>query len=225
MIEPTAVVEGPSRIHPDAYVGHFALLGQPRPLVMNGSGMSSARRWESSLGVTVEAGAVVEAYAQVADASTIARGASVGPRCYVGHDTYIGEGAELYYSCQVFNRVTVGERAVIGGFVCNDVCIGERAMVFGSLIHRLVDAPPAATLPRPSVTEPFPRVEADAVIGMGAIVIGGVVVGRGAYVAAGAILNSDAEPDTLYLGAPARPHGPAPRPFGTNEQNAGQPLS
>lgn len=212
MIEPTAVVWPESTVAPDAYVGHFALVGHPRrkdPTVH-----ARAREWwEPSTGAEVMAGAVVSAYCHVDDGTVIEPTAWLGSRCRVGHDTRIRRGAQLYYSCQVYDRVDIGAHAAVGGFVCNDARVGAGAQVFGSLVHRLVDAPVTGTDPRPEESEPAPVVADAAVIGMGAIVVGGVTVGQGAYVAAGAVLTTDAAPHTRYVGVPARPRGPAPRPF------------
>ena len=47
-------------------------------------------------------------------------------------------------------------------------------------------------------------VEDDVLIGANAVVIEGVRIGRGAVVAAGAVVISDVEPDTVVAGIPAR---------------------
>jgi acetyltransferase-like isoleucine patch superfamily enzyme len=212
MIEATAVILPGSTVAPDAYVGHFAIVGHPRRRDPVTTGPNESL-WETPVGAHIKERVVISPYCQIDDGAVIEPAVWIGSRCRVGHDTIICTEAQLYYGCQVYDRVLVGSRAVVAGFVCNDARIGAGALVFGSLLHRLVDAPPEGAAPRPQTSEPAPVVADSAVIGRGALVIGGVVVGEGAYVAAGAVLTTDAEPHTLYVGVPARPRGPAPRPF------------
>ena len=215
MIENTALVLGPSNIAADAYIGHFSIVGHPLRIppdqydpVINVDGP-----WEVPRGADVEARAVVSPYCHIDDGASIGAAAWVGSRCRVGHDTTVGTRAQLYYGSQVYDRVTIAEDSVVAGFVCNDAIIGQRSHVFGSLVHKLVDAPKSAADPRPFASEPPPVLEDDVVVGMGALIVGGIRVGKGAYVAAGAVLTTDAEPHTLYVGNPAREVGPAPSPF------------
>ena len=215
MIEPTAVVFAESEVAESAYIGHFALVGHPRRIDPRGGAELSGPNgpWEDSAGAVVMERAVVSAYCHIDDGVVIEPEAWLASGCRVGHDTRIRSGAQLLYACQVFDRVNVAEGAVIAGFVCNDVRVGPEAQVFGSLVHRLVDAPRGGADPRPEVSEPAPVIGAGAIVGTGAVVVGGVTVGAGAYIAAGAVLTRDAEPHTLYVGVPARPRGPAPKPF------------
>lgn len=215
MIEPTAIVWPASTVSPTSYIGHFAMVGHPRRIDPRVGADASVHveHWESSVGAEVMANAVVSAYCHIDDGAVIEPTAWLGSRCRVGHNTRVRRGAQLYYSCQVYDRVDIGQDAVVGGFVCNDARVGARARVFGDLVHRLVDAPATGDEPHPTASEPAPVVTDSAVVGKGAVVVGGVIVGEGAYIAAGAVLTTDADPQTLYVGVPARPQGPAPRPF------------
>lgn len=217
MIEPTAIVYVPEYIDTTAYIGHHAIVGHPRRVRPQLDACDDAiNHWEPSAGAQVMRRAVVSARCHVDDGVVIEPGAWIGSGCRIGHDTRILEMAELYYSCQVYDRVIIGRGAVVGGFVCNDARVGARAQVYGSLVHRLVDAPPTGADPRPAEFEPAPIVEEDSVVGINAVVVGGVTVGRGAYIAAGAVLTRDAEPGTLYKGVPARAIGPAPKPIASS---------
>jgi acetyltransferase-like isoleucine patch superfamily enzyme len=211
MIESTSVVYPPSSVHSEAYVGHFAIIGHPRRVVPDLARTGSLHHWEQSAGASIGRRAVVSAYTHIDDGTIVEEGVWIGSRCRIGHDSRIRRSAQLYYSCQVFDRVDIGESAVVAGFVCNDARVGFRSQVFGILVHRLVDAPAGGADPRPTDVEPPPVVEEEAIVGVGAIVIGGITVGKGAYIAAGAVLTRDAEPYTLYKGSPARAFGVAPR--------------
>jgi serine O-acetyltransferase len=54
-----------------------------------------------------------------------------------------------------------------------------------------------------------PRIERGAVIGAGAILLGGITIGAGANIAAGAIVLEDVAEHTTYVGTKARCIGPA----------------
>ncbi len=215
MIETTAIVIGSCVIDSQAYIGHYTIIGSPRRKKPNPNVIyqDSSDHWEKGRGVTIARGVVVSHYVQIDDGSQIREYVWLGSRVRIGHDAIIGPNSELYYCCQVYDRVIIGEGVTVAGFICNDSRIGARSQVFGSLIHRLVNAPTGGSDPFPTETEPSPVVEEEAIVGMGAIVIGGITVGRKAYIAAGSILTTDAEPNTLYKGIPARPCGPAPSPI------------
>jgi galactoside O-acetyltransferase len=53
-----------------------------------------------------------------------------------------------------------------------------------------------------------------AFVGANAVVMPGVTLGEGAVAGAGSVVTGDLEPWTVYVGAPARPQRPRPRPTG-----------
>jgi acetyltransferase-like isoleucine patch superfamily enzyme len=169
-------------------------------------GHAKEGRWTESRGVRVGEDAIVGPHAVIDDGTTIGPRVFVGATVRIGHDTTIEADAEIYYRAQVFDRVRVGVGATVGGFVCNDARIGEHATVFGTLIHRFVDA-------TPGVPELAPTIEASAFVGMGATIIGPITVGEGAYVAAGAVVTRDVPAGHLFKGVPARDCGIAPAAF------------
>ncbi len=205
-VQATAIILGNCQIDTSVYIGHYSIIGAPLPNERYGRESATNTPWGESRGVIIKSNVLIESHAIIHDGTTIEPGVWIASRVRVGHDTIIATNAELYYQCQVYDRVRIGEGAAVGGFLCNDSVIGRGAIVLGNLVHRFVDA-------TYGVPEPAPHVEEEAFIGMGAIVIGGVTVGARAYVGAGAVLTSNATPDRLYLGTPARDCGPAPRPL------------
>ena len=138
----------------------------------------------------------------------------------------LGDRVEVYtwssFSVGEAGYVEVGDDAVLVGaqIMCDDrVTIGERALVsYGVTIadsdfhphdpaQRRLDAvanAPQASIPRPELTVRPVVIEADARIGMGAIVLKGVRVGRGAVILPGAVVTSDVPDGTTVAGNPAR---------------------
>lgn len=61
-----------------------------------------------------------------------------------------------------------------------------------------------ASIDNPEALEPI-RIESDAWIGAGVIVLGGVTIAAGAVVGAGSVVTADVPPYTVVVGNPARP--------------------
>jgi UDP-2-acetamido-3-amino-2,3-dideoxy-glucuronate N-acetyltransferase len=211
VIESTAIQIGACSVDDSAYVGHYAIIGAPQ--VARGFGEAGAqaqrepsRHWLPSSGATIAEAVTIASHVVIGDGTTIGPRAFIGERAYVGHNVVIGADVELCFGAQIHDRVVVGAGAWVGGFVCNDVHIGAQAIVFGSLVHRFVDAVRG-------IPEDPPSVGPGAFIGMGAMVIGGIHVGESAYVAAGSVLTITAKDGRLYAGNPARDRGAAPLAF------------
>lgn len=113
--------------------------------------------------------------------AAILREARIGARCIIGGNTQI-DGARIGDDCHIQNHVSiphgveVGNRVFIGpaAVFCNDmwpVCSKD------GIDHAAIKA--GTTI----------RVEDDASIGAGAIILPGVVIGAGAFVAAGAVVD------------------------------------
>jgi len=108
--------------------------------------------------------------------------------------------------------VTIGERAFIGTDVLietgypwlvvigNDVSLGIRSVIIGHLNGPLPDGPTV-------------RIEDDAFVGPGALVLPNVTIGRGAVVTAGSVVTKSVPPMTLVQGNPAKPIGRCTVPF------------
>jgi galactoside O-acetyltransferase len=130
------------------------------------------------------------------------RGARVGSRVKLWRDVWVDD----YRQLALGDDVSVGKSAI---FICGGgVTVGDRVMIaHGARIvssgHRIPDDP--AEPLRFSGPDAAPiRIEDDAWVGTGAIVLAGVTVGRGAIVAAGAVVTSDVAPGSIVGGVPAR---------------------
>lgn len=138
--------------------------------------------------------------ARILGDSVVCCGTTIGKRlrvdyhCFVGEDCQIGDDCVIEYGARIYDRVRIGMRTTISGFICNESVIGNNCVIQGSLVH-------ARTRPGP---EPAPTIEDNCLIGTGSVIIGGIVIRKGTIVAAGAVLTRDTEEGYLYIGAPAR---------------------
>lgn len=130
------------------------------------------------------------------------RGARIGARVKWWRDVWVDDCRKL----AVGDDVSVGKSAL---FICGGgVSIGDRVMIaHGARIvssgHRIPDDP-AESLRFTGPDAAPVRIEDDAWVGTGAIVLAGVTVGRGAVVAAGAVVTRDVAAGSVVGGVPAR---------------------
>jgi acetyltransferase-like isoleucine patch superfamily enzyme len=127
-------------------------------------------------------------------------GCKIGSGSRIGPFVEIQHGVEIGAACKVQSHT----------FVCEGVTIGDRAFI-GHGVMFVNDRHPRATNKEGELQGPDDwelletRVEEDASIGSGAVVLGGVTVGAGALVGAGAVVTRDVAPGTVVAGNPARP--------------------
>jgi acetyltransferase-like isoleucine patch superfamily enzyme len=168
-------------------------------------------RWDStgrpsSTGSLIGPECMLLSHVVIGESTVLEEGVWCDHYTYIGCNSHIGSRAQLMYGARIYHRVTVGARAWIGGFLCNDSIVEPEAVVLGQVVHRFADV-------TEGVAEAAPRVRRGAFVGMNALVVGNIEVGEGAYVAGGAVLTHSAAPCRLYAGVPARDEGPAPRIF------------
>lgn len=111
--------------------------------------------------------------------------------CTYGRNTCIGDHVYLNFSCIIIDN--------------NEVHIGNRVMI-GPAVQIYTAAHPLQAELRVQgweVAKPI-RIEDNAWLGGGAIVLPGVCVGRNAVVGAGAVVTRDVPANTVVAGNPAR---------------------
>jgi acetyltransferase-like isoleucine patch superfamily enzyme len=153
----------------------------------------------------------------------------LGRRVYLDYDVYlhggnggleIGDGTWVMSGCRlhVFNfrnlphagirigrRTFLGEGSIIRGqggvHVGDNVLFGPRVLVMA--VNHVFSDPDRPVMDQ-GITAAGIRIEDNAWIGAGAIILDGVVVGRGACIGAGAVVTSSIPARTLAVGVPAR---------------------
>jgi carbonic anhydrase/acetyltransferase-like protein (isoleucine patch superfamily) len=129
---------------------------------------------------------------------TIDATAFIAPGTHVIGDVHVGEGSSLWFNCVArgdVNTIRIGSRTNIqdgsivhvtggrfGTIIGNDVLVGHQCLIHGC------------------------RLEDEAFVGMGAIVMDGCVIERGAMLGAGSKLSPGkvVKSGQLWLGRPAR---------------------
>ncbi len=127
----------------------------------------------------------------------------IGAHVYVGHDTIlkgyhagdlrVGDGAWIGQQCffHAAGDLAIGANVGIGPGVRIITSMHREAGRGTPILHAPIDFAPV-------------RVEDDADLGVGAIVLPGVTIGRGAQIGAGAVVTRDVPPYAVAAGNPAR---------------------
>ena len=120
-------------------------------------------------------------------------GCSIGDGTRVGTFVEIQRGARIGAACKIQSHT----------FICDGVEIGDRVLI-GHGVLFVNDKFPKATTERGDLkrgedwTLLRVRVEDDAAIGSGAVILGGVTIGAGALVGAGAVVTRDVPAGEVY---------------------------
>lgn len=156
----------------------------------------------------------------------ISKGSIIGKNCIVRsgtviyEDVKIGDFVEMGHNVLIRSGSTIGDSTLIGtgsqldGAVKVGKNVRIESMVY--LPHRTeigdnVFIGPGVKL----INDLYPpskrligvKIENDACIGSGAILLAGITIGEGSVVAAGSIVTKDVPPNTVVIGAPAKIHG------------------
>lgn len=141
--------------------------------------------------------------------ATVLAGCILEADVILGACTFLGEGC----------RIGAGSRLHHGAALCAGAIVGARCYIGTHTTFIDVVIPTVADKAQ-EVHRP-PRVEEDAVIGCGAVLLPGVVVGKGAVVGAGAVVTRDVAAGITVVGNPARRLWKARQPVGVG-QGAGE---
>jgi UDP-3-O-[3-hydroxymyristoyl] glucosamine N-acyltransferase len=185
VVSPLAEILPDVELGTDVAVGPFSVIGynpassrsrfHGRELVFSDSGTRIGNR------VTIGAHCVIE------------RGAIIGDDCFIDHGSFVGAGTIIEsgvfvrYRAQIYRRVRIGERSVVGGFICNDVIMGSGCDFFGICVHRYVGAERGAR-------EPAPQLGRQVFVGFNAVIAGPVALPDETVVTAGAVVTASRAP-------------------------------
>jgi acetyltransferase-like isoleucine patch superfamily enzyme len=139
-------------------------------------------------------------------------------RLYIQNNWKIGDSVTIETNCSVFSRepfylgkLTIGNGSVIGDFsivdlsgdciIGNDVALGPNCTIY-THDHNYGNSQLASW--KGGVIPGHVQIEDGAWIGAGVIILPGVIIGKRAIVAAGAVVTSNVNDDTIVGGVPAK---------------------
>ncbi len=150
----------------------------------------------------------------IGDEATIRAGTIIYGDVTIGDGFATGHGVLVREQTTIGDDVLVGTKTVIDGETTIGSHVSLQTNVYVPTRTTIADnvfIGPSATLTNdeyPVRTDDGlagPTVEEGASIGANATVLPGVTIGSNAFVAAGAVVTEDVPPETLAVGAPAKP--------------------
>jgi UDP-3-O-[3-hydroxymyristoyl] glucosamine N-acyltransferase len=169
-----------------AHVGFSSCVGYGTPVTEEtyiGAGVRIGAFCVIELGVHIEADVQIDHYCR------IARGARIGAK------------TRILYGAQVFDDVKIGRDCIIGGDLVDRTIVGDEVTFQGNTAHSHRDP----TGDWDETEEPSPVIEWGSVVGIGALLIGGIRIGPRAFVAAGEIVKCDVPKETVLQGGKLQP--------------------
>ncbi len=142
--------------------------------------------------VRVGTGSRIWQFCVVLEAASIGRDCNINAQCLIENDVIVGDRVTVKPGVQLWDGLRVEDDVFIGPNVtfCNDRYPRSRR-------------PPAAFSPT--------ILRRGASIGANATVLCGLEIGAGAMIGAGSVVTKNVPAGELWIGNPARVHGPAPR--------------
>ena len=115
--------------------------------------------------------------------------------CAVYSGARIGNNVKLLYGKKIYGKALVGNDCIIGGNVPERCVLGDRVTFMGEVAHSHYDP----TLDWDTTDEPSPTIGEGSIIGVNAIIVGGVSIGKNCYVSAGEIIKTDLEDNMVFI--------------------------
>jgi UDP-3-O-[3-hydroxymyristoyl] glucosamine N-acyltransferase len=136
----------------------------------------------------------IGAFCLIEGGTQIRAGAQVEHYCRVSCGTRIGARTRVLYRAQLYDEVQVGEDCIIAGELVDRTIVEDGVRFQGETAHSHTDA----TGDWDESIEPSPVIKRDSVVGVGAILIGGITVGPRAFIGAGERVTCDV-PEGMVL--------------------------
>ena len=139
-------------------------------------------------GVRIGAFCIIDAGAQLGE------DVSVDHYCRIAYGAKVGDRTRILYRAQVFEQVTIGKNCIIAGELVDRTVVADNVTFQGNTAHSHADA----TRDWDETEEPSPTIKAGSVVGVGALLIGGITIGPRSYIAAGERVTCDV-PEEMVL--------------------------
>lgn len=179
-IHPTTVFDGAASVGFCSRVGHGASPDEP-----------------VHIGDRVRIGAFCFLEARV----QLGAGVEIDHYCRIARGVRVGPNTRVLYRAQVFDEVTIGHNCIIAGELVDRTVVENNVTFQGNTAHSHTDA----TGDWDEIEEPSPVIKCGSVVGVDALIIGGITVGPRAYVAAGERVTCDVPAEMVLQGGKLRP--------------------
>jgi UDP-3-O-[3-hydroxymyristoyl] glucosamine N-acyltransferase len=133
--------------------------------------------------------------------ATIGDGVHIDDYCKIGADSVIGPNTRVLYGKHVYDEANIGANCIVGGHVADRTVIEDDVTFMGEIAH-------SHRHPNDdwdSSIEPSPIIKKGSVVGVNAILIGGVEIGPCAYIGAGEIVRVNVDDGMCFIKGESKP--------------------
>ncbi len=143
----------------------------------------------------------IGAYCLIYYGAKISDGVYIDDYCKVGVDSSIGINTKILYGKHIYDEAVIGNNCIIGGHVADRTIIQDNVTYMGEIAHshRHPDEDWDLTI------EPSPTIKKGSVVGVNAILIGGIEIGPCAYIGAGEIVRVNVNEGMCFIKGEAKP--------------------
>jgi acetyltransferase-like isoleucine patch superfamily enzyme len=141
-------------------------------------------------------GVRIGAFCVIENGVHIEAGVEIDHYCRIGRGARIGAKTRILYGAQVFDNVRIGRDCIIAGDLVDRAIVEDKVTFQGNTAHSHRDP----TGDWDETEEPSPAIRKGSVVGIGAILIGGITIGPRAWVVAGEIVKCDVPEETVLRG-------------------------
>lgn len=115
--------------------------------------------------------------------------------CGVYTNAVIGHNVKLLYGKKIYGRSSVGNHCIISGNIPERCILADNVTFAGEVAHSHYNPQNDWD----TTDEPSPVIGKGSVIGVNALLIGGITIGKNCYVSAGEILRHDLEDNMVFI--------------------------
>ena len=205
IVAATARIYGPSKINVHSIIDSYVIIGYPkrektRKLFLKEIHTSVENFFdELSAGSIIGKNNHIRPFTTIYEESSLKDNVETGTSVVIRENCHIGSGSIIGSGTVLDSGVSIGEnvRVQSNNFIPPKITIGDNVFL-GPCVQFTNDKYPMSS----RLISTF--IEDNVVIGIGAIILGGITVGEGAVIGAGSLVTKNVPSNHVVIGVPAR---------------------
>ncbi len=153
--------------------------------------------YKTVLGSNIKIGS----FSVIEDDVQIGKDSFIDHHCTIYKGSRIGDNVRIIYGAKIFGESQIGNNCIIGGDLPERIVIKNDVTFLGSVAHSYRNA----SYDWDENEEQSPLIQSGSIVGLDALLVGGITIGENCYVAAGEILKHDLPDNTVYLNGQIHP--------------------
>ncbi len=139
--------------------------------------------------------AKIGSFCIIQEDTSIGKNVIIDDYCAIYAKTNIGNNLRLLYGKKIYGRSLLGNDCIVGGNIPERMILSDRVTFMGEVAHSHYN--PQNNWD--TTDEPSPEIGEGTIIGVNALIIGGIRIGKNCYVSAGEILRHDLADNSIFI--------------------------